>query len=82
MKTADKTSSLCKAVATILMEKRLAAGLSMTEMALAASLTRQMVGFVEKGTRVPSLDTFARLAIALKTSPSALLGEAEKRCSF
>ncbi len=60
----------------------MAVGLSMTEVASASSLTRQMVGFVEKGARVPSVDTLAKLAVALETSPAKLLAEAERRCSF
>ena len=82
MKPADKSESLSKAVASLLLERRLAAGFSMTDVAATSGLTRQMVGFVEKGSRNPSIDTLTKLAIALKTSPSVLLREAEKRCSF
>ncbi len=69
-------------MAEILREKRLKAGLSMTDVAAGSGLARQMVGFVEKGARVPSLDTLAKLAIALKIKPSELLEEAETRCQF
>ena len=73
---------MSEAVAEILRERRLAAGLSLTDVAQRAGLTRQMVGFVEKGTRVPSLHTFARLAVGLGMSPSALLQEAETKAGF
>ena len=78
----DKSISLCEAMAELLREKRMEAGLSLTDVAAASGLTRQMVGFVEKGTRDPSLHTVAKLAVALKTSPSLLLRKAERRCSF
>ncbi|MFN0126912.1 MAG: helix-turn-helix domain-containing protein [Verrucomicrobiales bacterium] len=73
---------LSKAVAGILRERRLAAGLTLTDVAQRAGLTRQMVGFVEKGTRIPSLHTFARLAVGLGVSPAALLQEAEAKAGF
>ncbi len=82
MKPAEKSKALCHAMAAILREKRLSAELSLTKMAELSGLTRQMVGFVEKGSRVPSLDTLAKLAIALGTSPSSLLRDAEKRSRF
>jgi transcriptional regulator with XRE-family HTH domain len=82
VKQADKTQALCHAMAEILLERRLAAELTLTRMAELSGLTRQMVAFVEKGTRVPSLDTLAKLSIALSSPPSELLQEAEKRCRF
>ncbi len=77
-----QSKALCDAMAGLLKEKRLKAGLSMTDVAESSGLARQMVGFVEKGARVPSLDTLAKLAIALKMNPSELLEEAEARCKF
>ncbi|MEI6534052.1 MAG: helix-turn-helix transcriptional regulator [Verrucomicrobiaceae bacterium] len=79
---ADKSKALCQALAEILREKRLAAGLSLTQMEDIADVTRQMISFVEKGSRAPSLVILAKLAQALRLPPSALLKEAEKRSRF
>ncbi len=82
MKPADKSKSLCQALAAIVREKRLAAGLSLTKMEELADVSRQMISFVEKGSRAPSLVILAKIAQALNTLPSALLKEAERRCRF
>lgn len=82
MKPTEKSRFLCEALAEILREKRLAAGLSLTKAEELAGVTRQMISFVEKGTREPSVVILAKLAHALKTMPSALLMEAEKRSKF
>ena len=47
-----------------------------------SGLTRQMISFVEKGRRIPTVDSIAKLAAALEARPSALLAEAEKACAF
>jgi len=69
-------------MATLLKERRIAAGLSLTQVAELSGITRQMVSFVEKGYRVPSLDTLAKLSFALKAPPSELLKDAESRSRF
>lgn len=49
------------------------AGLSQEQLAARASLHRTEVGFLERGHRVPRIDTFVKLAAALEVSPDELL---------
>jgi transcriptional regulator with XRE-family HTH domain len=82
VKPADQSKTLCQAVAQILQEKRLEAALSLTKMAELSGVTRQMIAFLEKGSRAPSLVILAKLAHALDLAPSALLKEAERHCRY
>ncbi|MEZ2721668.1 helix-turn-helix domain-containing protein [Paenalcaligenes hominis] len=50
---------------------RLKSGLSQEELADASGLDRTYVGGIERGERNPSLKNIARLAEALKVTPSA-----------
>ena len=54
----------------------------MTQLAELSGLTRQMIGFVEQSKRIPTVDTLAKLAVALGITPSAILAEAEQACRF
>jgi transcriptional regulator with XRE-family HTH domain len=57
----------------LLRQERERQGLSMTEVAERAGLSQQMVSYVERGMRNPTLDTLLRMAQALETDPSELL---------
>jgi transcriptional regulator with XRE-family HTH domain len=48
-------------------------GISQEELAFRASLHRTEVGLLERGARVPRIDTLAKLAGALAISPADLL---------
>jgi len=50
----------------------------MTRLAEKAGLSQQMVSYVERGMRIPSLDTLLRMTDALEVDLSALLAEARK----
>lgn len=82
LKPADKSRQLCHSLAVVLSKRREALGLSQTKLAELSGLTRQMISFVEKGRRIPTVDSIAKLATALNASPSALMAEAEKACAF
>jgi transcriptional regulator with XRE-family HTH domain len=52
-------------VAKLLQEERKQKGISMTRLAEKAGLSQQMVSYVERGLRNPTLDTLLRIAMAL-----------------
>ena len=58
---------------------RSARGLSQEQLAEAADLHRNHVGFVERGERVPSIDIARQIAEALCLPLSALVAEAERQ---
>lgn len=49
------------------------AGLSQEELGLRASLHRNVVGELERGSRMPYLDTILKLAAGLSIPPSGLI---------
>lgn len=65
------------AVVKALRERRALMGLSMLAVAERAGLSQQMVSYVERGLRNPSLETLLRLADALELRLSDLLRGAE-----
>jgi transcriptional regulator with XRE-family HTH domain len=50
------------------------AGLSQEELGFRASLHRTEIGLLERGARVPRIDTLIKLAAALNVPPDDLLG--------
>jgi ribosome-binding protein aMBF1 (putative translation factor) len=56
---------ICSKVSEILRDERRKRGLSMTEIAQRAGLSQQMVSYVERGLRNPTLDTMLRISDAL-----------------
>lgn len=58
--------AICSAIARILHEERQKRGLTLAAVAARAGLSYQMVSFVEKETRNPTLDTLLRIATALE----------------
>lgn len=48
----------------------------MTALAEKAGLSQQMVSYVERGMRQPTLDTLLRISDALDADPATLLGRA------
>ena len=82
MNPADQSRRLCSEIARVLLKHREACGYSQTKLAELSGLTRQMISFVEQSQRIPTVDTLAKLAVALKQSPSSILAEAEQACGF
>src|SRR5215467_1641463 len=56
-----------------LLRAREAADLSQEGLALRAALHRTEIGLLERGVRMPRIDTLAKLAGALEIEPAALL---------
>lgn len=48
-------------------------GLSQEDVAFRASIHRTEIGMLERGVRVPQIDTFVKLAAALEVTPGVLL---------
>ena len=71
-------SALCGAVSEALKKERLKQNLSMSALAERAGLSQQMVSYVERGIRRPTLDTVFRMALGLNTDPALLLVNAIK----
>ncbi len=59
------SQTVTQEVARLLRERRIGRGLSMNRVAQLAKLSQQMVSYVERGLRSPTLDTLLRIADAL-----------------
>lgn len=66
-------------LAAELKRRRLVAGLSLTMLAEKSGLSRPMVGYVEQGVRLPTVETLARLAAGLNTTASEILAAVERK---
>jgi len=64
-------------VAVLLKGLRIERGLSMTELAARAGLSRAMISFVEHELRNPTLDTLLRIASVLEVDFADVLRKAE-----
>jgi transcriptional regulator with XRE-family HTH domain len=74
----DKKSqqSVCSQVAKILRSEREKRGLSMNAVAERAGLSQQMVSYVEREMRNPTLETLLRIAAALEIDFSRVMRQA------
>ena len=73
--------AICLKVATLLRQERCRQELSMSSMATRAGFSYQMISYVERGLRVPGLDTFLRMTSALDIDPADLLRQAAVEAS-
>lgn len=69
----------CANVAAALKEERLRQELSLTALAERTGMSRQMMSYVERGLRIPTLDTFLRITNALKIDAAELLARTQPR---
>jgi transcriptional regulator with XRE-family HTH domain len=77
MVSAKKRQAVLSAVARMLREERLRQGLSLSALATTAGLSHQMVSFVEKEMRNPTLDTLLRIAAALEVDLAQIICQAQ-----
>ncbi len=63
-----------KAFGARVRQHRIALGLTQEGLAERAELSPAFLGHIERGTRIPSIDTLLALCTALDTSPDMLLG--------
>jgi transcriptional regulator with XRE-family HTH domain len=72
---------VCSELAKVLRELREEQGISMTELAAKAGLSRAMISHVEHELRNPTVDTLLRIAAVLKVDASEILRRAERAAS-
>lgn len=77
LKTKD-LEAISLEVARLLREERNRKKLSMSRVAESAGLSQQMVSYVERGLRNPTLETLLRMSAALDVSLSAVIAKAGK----
>lgn len=76
----DKSQqAVCAQVAHILRREREKRDLSMNQVAERAGLSQQMVSYVERGMRNPTLETLLRIASALEIDFAQTLNQAMKQ---
>ena len=73
--------AVCSRVARILRQEREKRGLSMNLVAERAGLSQQMVSYVEREMRNPTLETVLRIAAAMEIDLSKVLQNAQKAAS-
>lgn len=71
-------NAFCATVYHALKRERLRQNLSMNALAERAGLSQQMVSYVERGLRKPTLDTLFRMSCALDVELGSLLAPAVK----
>ena len=74
-KTVD---AVCAEVAAVLRAEREKQKLSMNAVAARGGLSQQMVSYVERGMRTPTLDTLVRIAHALEIDLANVLQRAQR----
>ena len=76
---ADKSYSvLCEAIVRCLREEREHLGLSKYAVEQRTGISQQMVGYVERGLRKPSLETALRMADALEVDLADIIKRARE----
>ncbi len=78
MLNAAKRAAVCAEVAKLLRQERQKQKLSMTYVASKAGLSQQMVSYVERGIRNPTLETLLRITSALEIDLAILIRKASK----
>jgi transcriptional regulator with XRE-family HTH domain len=73
--------AVCSQVAIILREERERLGISMTSLAGRAGLSQQMISYVEREMRNPTLDTLLRITDVLGIELSEVVAQAERRAN-
>ena len=76
MPTERKIQTACQKVAFLLQKERERQNLSMTVLAERAGLSQQSISYIERGMRIPNLDTLFRIADALGVELSAIIAQA------
>jgi transcriptional regulator with XRE-family HTH domain len=73
-----KREAICAQVALLLQEERQRQNLSMNAVAERAGLSRQMVSYVEKEDRNPTLDTLLRITEVLGVELEQIIKQARR----
>lgn len=75
----DEVTRVVKQLVVCMKELRLKQGLSHDTLAEKSGLTRQSIGMIESGSRIPSIASCLKLAKGLGTPLQRLLDSAEKK---
>jgi transcriptional regulator with XRE-family HTH domain len=73
----DSASKLQKSFGVVVRSERISRDLSQEKLAFEAGLSLTYIGEIERGEKMPSLDTIARIAKAVGLSGSELLAKAK-----
>lgn len=65
--------SLAKAFGSVLKELRTQAGISQENLAYECELDRSFISMLERGLRIPTLDTLFKIASPLKKAPQEII---------
>ena len=78
MKSDKSYRELCERVVHLFRDERKRQGLSKYEMEQRCGVSQQMIGYVERGMRNPSLETAVRMADGLGFDLEKIIAEARK----
>ena len=70
-----KPAEVVARLARILRDAREQRGLSMSHVAERAGLSQQMISYVERGMRVPTVDSLIRISVALDIDAAEVLAQ-------
>jgi len=81
MSLAKASQIECQKIIQLLKEERERKGLSKYAVAQQSGLSQQAVGYMEKGHRIPSLETVLRIAKAMDVDLAKIITQARKELS-
>jgi transcriptional regulator with XRE-family HTH domain len=81
MSLAKASHAECEKIIQFLKEERERRGLSKYAVAKQSGLSQQAIGYMEKGHRIPSLETVLRVAKAMNVDLAAIIKRAQKELS-
>jgi transcriptional regulator with XRE-family HTH domain len=81
MSPAKASHAECEKIIQLLKEERERRGLSKYAVAQQSGLSQQAIGYMEKGHRIPSLETVLRIAKAMNVDLAAIIKRAQKELS-
>lgn len=81
MSQAKASHAECVKIIQLLKEERELRGLSKYAVAQQSGLSQQAIGYMEKGHRIPSLETVLRVAKAMNVDLGTIIKRAQKELS-
>jgi transcriptional regulator with XRE-family HTH domain len=81
MSPAKASHAECEKIIQLLKEERERRGLSKYAVAQQSGLSQQAIGYIEKGHRIPSLETVLRIAKAMNVDLAVIIKRAQKELS-
>ena len=78
MSPAKASHAECEKIIQLLKEERERRGLSKYAVAQQSGLSQQAIGYMEKGHRIPSLETVLRIAKAMNVDLAVIIKRAQK----